>query len=212
MSEPKKFKFSKTSTFLFPLLEIPKQLFHCSIKTKDGYTNTRFLDSYMWDAELEFEFNHEPYVFVAVKPYQDPKFEAFYSTITGFENYVDEYHKGDFYIMIFKIPDSNISAYETIIEGRYSELAAEHKSLVLKNFFFTGKPTAIPLILNKAISLKNTWEKLLHSPDIDFIADLKDQEVWSKILKENEGLTSERLQILGKNQSLVPAMDFEEDY
>lgn len=208
MIEPKKFRFSKTSTFLFPLLEIPKQIFHCSIKTKDGYTNTRFLDAYLWDKEFEFEFNYGPYIFIAIKPYQDPEFETFRTAITDFDNYIDEYHKGDFLIMIFKIPDTNIIAYETILEGKYSELETTHKSMVMKNFFFTGKPTAIPLILNKNRSLKETWESKLHAPGIGFIADLGEQEVWSKILKEDEGLASEHLQTLSKNQSLVPTMDF----
>jgi hypothetical protein len=207
MIEPKKFKFSKTSTFLFPLLEIPKQLFHCSIKTKDGYTNTRFLDSYMWDSELEFDFNNEPYVFIAVKQYQDSNFETFYSTITSFENYIDEYHKGDFYIMIFKIPDSNIDAYNTILEGEYSKLEANYKSLIMKNFFFTGKPTTIPLILNKAYSLKEAWENMLGCDNS--VVNLGDQEVWSRILKENEGLSTEKLQTLSTNRSLVPTTDFD---
>lgn len=208
MSEPKKFKFSKTSTFLFPLLEVPKQLFNCSIKTKDGYTNTRFLDAYMWDVDLEFEFNYEPYVFVAIKPYQDAKFESFYSTITGFDCYEDEYNKDGFIIMIFKIPDNNMSAYETILEGKYSELEAQYKKLIMRNFFFTGKPTAIPLILNKDIGLKGTWEGLLSNPGIKYVADLAEQEVWSKLLKEDEGLSSAKIQSLSTNRSLVPTMDF----
>ena len=78
----------------------------------------------------------------------------------------------------------------------------------MKNFFFTGKPTAIPLILNKNRSLKESWESKLHHPGIGFVADLGEQEVWSIILREEEGLATEHLQTLSKNQSLVPTMDF----
>lgn len=210
MTNDSKFKFSKTATFMFPLLGIEKQLFNCSIKTTNGYTNTRFLNAYLWDSDLDFEYNDEPYLFIAIKPYQDLKYDSFYSTIISFDNYVDEYTKGDFTIMIFRIPDENIEAYDLLMQGKYSELRAAHKSLIMKNFFHTGKPTTIPLILSKSQSLKAGWESLLSYEPMDYVAELNDQEVWSIINYDDERLSEKSLIKISNNHSLAPSSEFNE--
>ena len=53
-------KYTQTSTFLFPLLEIPKQLFRCDVTNNFNkrIMTTRFSNAFMWDEDLEFDFNH----------------------------------------------------------------------------------------------------------------------------------------------------------
>jgi hypothetical protein len=167
----------------------------------------------MWDEDLEFEFNYEPYVFVAVKPYRDSNFERFISTITAMPTYVDEYEKGEYIIMIFRVPDKNIGFYEMILDGKYSELPPEGKAVVLRNNFFSLDPNILPCILNKDTGLKRSWENAMSAPHpdprIDSTVRLGDAEVWSKILKENEGLSDEKLRNLGKTPKLTPAKEFD---
>ena len=66
------------------------------------------------------------------KAFRDTEFEAFHSTIISMENYVDEYEKEGFIIMIFKIPESNLEYYQTIMAGKYSELPSPAKTKILK--------------------------------------------------------------------------------
>lgn len=207
-------KYTKTSTFLFPLLEIPKALFHCNIKNNFGQTimSTRFLNSYLYDVDLNhLEYNNGPFIYIVIKPYQDREFETFYSTILSFSNYVDEYEKEGFIIMIFKIPETNLEDYQKVIDGGYSTLSKEAKTLVMQNSFFSGKPYIIPLIFNKSENLKESWEKKLSNDGIingkyvgvDSMVSLGDQEVWSILVKEKESLTREILKELNKNKNSI---------
>lgn len=110
-------KYTQTSTFLFPLLEIPKQLFRCDVTNSFNkrIMTTRFSNAFMWDEDLEFDFNHEPYIFIVLKPYRDYNFEEFYSTIISMATYVDEYEKDDFIVMVFKIPEKHLDQYNLLL-------------------------------------------------------------------------------------------------
>ena len=44
--------------------------------------------------------------------------------------------------------------FNLIINGKYSEITANSKKLILANHYFSGKSYTLPLILNKAIVLK----------------------------------------------------------
>tara|TARA_R110000737_G_scaffold72816_1_gene101345 strand:+ start:12188 stop:12832 length:645 start_codon:yes stop_codon:yes gene_type:complete len=208
-------KYSQTSTFLFPLIDVPKQLFNCDVKSSFGrlIMTTRFLNSYMWDENLEFEFNYGPYIFVVIKPYRDSNFEEFYSTIISMPSYVDEYEKEEHIVMIFKILEENMEYYNLILDGKYSKLPAEAKKIILKNNYFKLEPSLIPRILNKNADLRKSWEKALsnyhENPRLDSTVYLGDQEVWSIILRENEGLTSKKLKELGKTKKLSPEEEFD---
>jgi hypothetical protein len=180
-------KYNKTSTFLFPLLNIPKGLFYCNVKNSFGNTimTTRFVNSFVKDSDLGVEkYNKGPYIFIVIKGYQDIDFETFYSTILSYPNYVDEYQKLEFLVMIFKVPDENISDYNKVVTGKYSEISAIGKNLIMGNSYFSGKATTIPLILHKAKSLRDSWEERLSSKD--HFVDLADQEVWPIITDQSK--------------------------
>lgn len=174
---------------------------------------TRFLNAFMWDKNLEFEFNYEPYVFVVIKPYRDSNFEEFHSTITSMPTYIDEYEKGEYTVMIFKVPDENMEYYNIIMDGKYSQLPAEGKAIILKNNYFKMDPNLLPRILNRCSDLKRSWEKALSAPHkdprLDSTVILGEQEVWSKINKEKEGISDNILKNLGKTPQLTPAKEFD---
>ena len=180
-------KYTKTATFLFPLLEIPKSIFMCNVKNSFGRTifKTRFINAYLGDCKID---NYEKgFVFLLLKGFQDTDFNCFYDTMTAFENYVDDYEFGINTVIIYSIPDKYLSDYSLILKGQYSKVSSAAKRSILQNSFFSGKPTTIPLILNKADVLRKSWEKRLGS-------SLEAQEVWSIIVPDEEQICNSILE------------------
>ena len=203
-------KFTKTATFLFPLLNIPKSMFECSIKDPWGrlkYTN-RFINAYCVNSSITKYSNDEDnkYVHVVIENYQDVDFETFYSTITAFPNYVDDYDNQDCMVLIFRVPDEYVEDYNLIMNGKYSEVSQEAKKLILGNNFYTGKPFTLPLILNKSTVLKDSWEERLSNPGSE--VDLGTQEVWPILNIEKEELSNKVLNSLLKKKVLQPQGEF----
>ena len=207
----KALKYTMTSTFIFPLLEIQKKIFLCNIKNSWGQVlmTNRFLNAYLYDKELTFHFNEEPYVFLLINPYKDADFEQFYADLIISENYVDEYEKEDFLVAIFKIPDHHLISYELLLKGKYSEIPIDAKQLIIKNNFWGNSQSVIPKILSKDVELKNSWEKRLSNPKINLIVDLQDQEVWPIIREEREGLGIEEIRKISTSRKLAPSQEFE---
>jgi hypothetical protein len=183
-----KLKYTKTATFIFPLLEIPRIFFQCNICYPNGGLkySTRFLNAYLKDENI-VHYNDNTHVFLLLRNYRDIEFNNFYNTLTSFPNYVDDYEKDEFLISVFSIPDSTKVDFELILDGKYSKISKESRKLILGNHFYHNKPITIPLILNKDNSLKMLWEEKLN-------ASIGEQEVWSKILLEKETLNNTVLQ------------------
>jgi hypothetical protein len=203
----KELKFTKTATFLFPLLEIPKQLFSCRIKDQWGrlkYDN-RFFNAYLGHEGIS-TYQNEDHVFILLRNYRDVDFENFYSTLCALPNYVDDYDDEDCLIGVFKVPDSRKVDFELIKNGAYSCISAEGKKLILANNFFSGKPFTLPLILNKSEALKDSWEERLSTPTSR--AYLYDQEVWPIIDHTKEVLTKSILKSYIAKQELLPSGEF----
>lgn len=203
-------KYTKTSTFLFPLLEISKSLFQCNVEGIFGKIITnRFLNSYLIDSDLDSkEFNEGPYVFLVIKNYRDKNFESFYHTLTSKDNYVDEYEKFNFLIVVFKISDKFLIDYNLLLKGKYSKLSHDAKTLILNNAFYSGKSrVTLTYIFSKSPKLKKSWEKRLSCPGSSEV-DLKNKEVWSIIRKEKETFNDELLKNFSKNQKMSPNKEF----
>lgn len=200
-------KFTKTATFLFPLLDIPKVLFECDIKDRFGRTKyaSRFLNAYLRDKTIT-KYNQEDYLFVLVRNYRDVDFDKFYSTIQSFPNYVDDYDNKECLVLVFKIPQNNLKDFNLVKRGLYSEVSAEGKKLIMSNNFYTGKAFTLPLILNKATALKDSWEDRLSNPGS--IADLGDQEVWPILNEEDEELNEIVLNSFNTKIELLPTGEF----
>ena len=207
-------KFTKTATFIFPLLEVPKDLFTCNITDMFGrvkYTN-RFLNAYLQDANITKYQSDEgnKYVFITVRDYRDKDFDTFYSTMIAFENYVDDYSIGECLIFVMKIPKYNIIDFKFIMLGAYSKITAKAKKLILSNHFFSGKPYTLPLILNRAEALKTSWEERLSLKTETYYSPgfLYDQEVWPILEIDKETLSKETLVSLSNKVNLVPSEEF----
>ena len=206
-------KFTKTATFIFPLLEVPKDLFACSIKDMFNRVKftTRFLNAYLVDPNVNYKSDEEnQYVFVVNRNYRDQDFDRFYSTITAMANYIDDYEVKDCLVFVFKIPENHLGNYSKIINGAYSEVDKEAKKLILTNNFYSGKAFTLPLILNKAEVLKQSWEDRLSliNEHIYSPANLYDQEVWPIIDLEKQVFTSEIVTLLSKKSELLPSEEF----
>ena len=182
-------KFTKTATFLFPLLNIPKSLFDCNILDPWGRIKfrSRFLNAYLHDSNIT-KYNNKDYIFLLIRNYRDTEFDKFYNIIQSFPNYIDDYELKGCLVLVFSVPTDFIPDYNLILKGLYSEVSPEAKKLILKNNYFSGKIFTLPLIMNKAKVLKDSWEERLSNPGS--IADLKDQEVWPIISCSNEILES----------------------
>lgn len=193
-------KFTKTATFLFPLLNIPKSLFDCNIKDTWGRLkySTRFINAYLLDESINRY--QEGHVFILILNYQDKDFDVFYSTITAFPNYVDHYEKNEYLVLIFSIPQENFEDFSLLLQGAYSKISSDAKKLILSNNFYHGKPFTLPLILNKADVLKESWEDRLSlvNEHINSPANLYDQEVWPILDLDKECLTDEALKVIDK--------------
>jgi hypothetical protein len=155
-------KFTKTATFLFPLLDIPKVLFECNIKDRFGRTkhSDRFLNAYLTDTNVS-RYNKDTNIFVVIRNYRDVDFDRFYSTIQAFPNYVDDYDNKECLVLVFKVPEKNLADYNLLRQGQYSKVSNNAKKLILANNYYTGKAFTLPLILNKANALKESWEDRL---------------------------------------------------
>jgi hypothetical protein len=200
-------KFTKTATFLFPLLDIPKVLFECDIRDRFGRIkySTRFLNAYLKNSTIS-KYDDGNYIFVVVRSYRDVNFDKFYSTIQTFPNYVDDYDARECLILVFKIPQNNLNDFNLIINGQYSKISAESKKLIMSNNFYTGKAFTLPLILNKANALKESWEDRLSNPKS--IADLGDQEVWPILNIEDEELNEIILKSFNQKTELLSTGEF----
>ena len=202
-----KIKNTKSSTFLFPLLEIPKNIFVCDIKTSYKRTlyNTRFINTYLKDKNVNSYL--KAHLFILIENYQDKDFSAFYSTMTAFPNYVDDYEFNGYLIMVYKVSDERIEDYQLVLDGKYSKISEAGKKLILSNHFYHGKSITIALILAKSSSLRESWEEQLSTPKS--YVDLGDQEVWSKIMQEKEIITPELISELKVFNKLSPSKEFE---
>lgn len=200
-------KFTKTATFLFPLLEIPKNLFICDVKSTFGKQmfTQRFLNAYLSDDRVT-KYNNQGYIFLIVRNFRDLDFDTFYSTMIAFPNYVDDYDNRDHLTLVYSVPDTQKNNFDLILQGKYSEIDAAGKKLILSNNFFSGKPMTLPLILNKALALKVSWEERLSNPQSP--AYLYDQEVWPIINQEEEIITADKLEYFTKSKSLSPTGGF----
>lgn len=200
-------KFTKTATFLFPLLDIPKVLFECDIRDRFGRIkfSTRFLNAYLKNSTIS-KYNDDNYIFVLTRNYRDVDFDKFYSTIQTFPNYVDDYDSKECLVFVFKIPNNNLDDFNLLILGQYSKVSEAGKKLIMTNNFYTGKIFTLPLILNKANALKESWEERLSNPGS--IADLGDQEVWPILNVEDEELNEIILNSFNQKIELLPTGEF----
>lgn len=190
-------KYTKTATFLFPLTGIPKALFSCNIKNVFDTTllTTRFYNAFIKDCKID---NYkEGFIFIVVKAYQDVDFQCFYDTMGAFENYIDDYERGNFIVFVYSIVDTFKLDYKLLMNGKYSEISPEAKRIIMSNGYFSGKPYTLPLILGKSEALKKGWEERLE-------VDLLDQEVWSIIIPESEEICDDILEELVGESSMKP--------
>lgn len=200
-------KFTKTSTFIFPLLNIPKSLFYCKVYNSFNklILSNRFINAYLEDENIT-DYSYKEYnIFLHINNYQDKNFQSFYDTLCSFPNYVEDYENQGNLIFVFQIPWNMLNDFDLLIKGKYSLISKEAKQLIISNNYYTGDPTYIPLYLSKSVKVKEMWETRLSSPNS--IVDLKDQEVWPIINPKKEIITKEILKSISKSK-IEPTREF----
>ena len=191
--------FTKTATFVFPLLGISKATFKCE-KTTFSKTETlsRFNNAFLHDGISGKYDNH---VSILINNYRDVKFDDFYTNVSSHETFVDSYEIDEALIMVFAIPEDKMDDFNCILEGRYSEISPDSKQLIISNHFFDNSSTVIPMILHKSDALRKIWEDKIG-------VSLEGREVWGVMVKDFETLTMSKLdKVISKK--LKPSKEFE---
>ena len=113
-------------------------------------------------------------------------------------------------VLVFSIPESTKEDFDIIKNGGYSIVSAAGKKLILANTFYSGKMFTLPLVLNKADVLKNSWEERLSfiGKDIYSPVDLGDQEVWPILDMNKETLTKSIVEAINQKKNLLPSEEF----
>ena len=201
-------KYTKTSTFIYPFLQIPKTLFECEVRNAWGnlVMSTRFIDAFLGN-QTDSRYSDDLHISIIINNYRDVDFDAFYSELTTFENYVTDYEQEGLLIAVFKMPVEYHIDVLKIIEGKYSQISEGAKQCIYKHCFYGGKLTTIPLILTKSPKLKTQLESVLATPGSH--PNIGENEVWSIMDKEKETLTVELLKSYSKISSISPSAEFE---
>jgi len=199
----KKKIYTLTSTFVFPLLQIPKSYFSCDVKTMWGSTimDNRFIDAFLWNTSIS-KYNDGLHISIVLNNYRDVKFDEFNDLLQSHDSYVDNYEIENTLIYVFKMPIEYLDDLALLIDGKYSKISEGAKSVILKNTFYSGDINTIPLIFTKAKKLKESWELTLG-------ADIGDNEVWMKINPEKETLTINKIKEISNVSTLAPSGEFE---
>lgn len=199
--------FTKTATFIFPLLNISKSLFYCKVYNSFNklILSNRFINAYLSDNSIEKYNYKEGYIFLHINNYQDKDFQSFYDTLCSFPNYIEDYENNNNLIFVFKIPNESFNDYTLLLNGKYSLISVKAKQLIISNNYYTGDAEYIPLYLSKSVKVKEMWEIRLSSPNS--IVDLENQEVWSKINPKKEIITKEILKSISKSK-IEPTREF----
>lgn len=137
-------EYTKTTTFLFPLLGLSL----ISFNRKNG---SRLVDCFIYDVKIKKY--RDGCVFVVVDNYQDVKFSEFEKELEAHSNFETAYDilSGKYSVKVFRVLDEFKEDYARFLNGKYSEFTEEAKDEIIKsgfkgeNFFnhiFTKSPEA----------------------------------------------------------------------
>ena len=182
-----KIKHTRTATFLFPLLGVPKSLFSIEqVKYGRAVKECLFCNAYL--SVVGHISREKGIIYILVRDARNPREgKDFLGLLTGYKNYRSHFKTEGFTILVFKILDRFINDYELILLGNYSGVSQSAKNMIFQHHFFSGKPHVLPLIMNKANALKVAWEERLD-------AQINNQEVWPIMQKTKETLSLSELQ------------------
>lgn len=178
--------YTRTATFLFPLLGIYKSIFNVDNQVIGGKSN----DSLFYNAYLSL-VGHvsrgSGTVYFLLEAEWNPKAaNRLTELLSGYKNYREHFQVGGYIIFVFTVLDQYMRDYELILEGKYSLVSNAGKNIIFQNHFFSGKPHVLPLIMNKSSALKVAWEERLD-------AQINNQEVWPILQKKKETLRLSKL-------------------
>ena len=184
-------QYTKTMIFLFPLLELPVNLF----KLKD---KSRLVNCFMYDTKIKK--HRENCVFVVIDNYQDPEFSDFEKKLESYENFVTSYDilHGKYSVKIFNVSDKFVEDYKLFLNGKYSEFSDDAKDIVV-NINIKAKLKSEKL-LDAIFSRSSEAKKILED---SLGTELpKNAEVYGIYTLEKEILNAKILKTLEENISI----------
>ena len=170
-------KYSKTATFLFPLLEIPKAIFtKKKVDNGKSFTKLYFINAYLIIQGKKNKNDRTINLLIDNSDHDTGKMLANIFTQKSYRYY---YELGCYIVIACEYSRVFDKDIKLIMNGQYSKISNKAKDLIKKNNFFSNDPRIIPMILNKSETLKISWEKRINT-------SLENQEVWPIIITEKE--------------------------
>ncbi len=174
-------KYTRTATFLFPLLGVPRSLFIVE-QPKNGRTLRQSLFCNAYLSVVGHVSRERGIIYVLMRNPQNNEVESeLLNAFRACNNYRSHFQIKGYTILVFKIRDAFMKDYELILKGNYSSVSQGAKNMIFQHHFFSGKPHVLPLIMNKAKVLKEAWEERLD-------AKINNQEVWPIMQRAKETL------------------------
>jgi len=183
-------KLNKTSNFILPLV---------------GYTFNLF-KPFLYNAYLEdknISRKHPYCVYILLKFSGNRSYTALEKTLLKNKRCKASYdiHRGAFTMFVIEVEERFKKDYSLLTSGKYSQVSQEAKDVIIKgraivkNKKGSPSPSLIKQILDKDEELKIFWEKRIN-------AELKDQEVWSKMNALEEVFSEELLESLPRKKKI----------
>lgn len=147
-------KFTYSTLFLYPLLEIPFNLFNVSKYVNKKYISTRFLNSYLGHEDMNIPENCICVVYCNFMDKDQVGFQDTLESLDGFQfsySIVDSY----FGVSVFQIPDHHLEAYNLFLNGKYSQYPELSKTACLA---FLPKKSELKSLYNLLLNIFNKDE------------------------------------------------------
>lgn len=148
-SQQPEIKLNKTSDFLLPLFGRPLIRYV-----------PHLVNAYLSDPSLGI--TNPYYIYILIKFSGKMEYSSLEKWMYDHAQYRGHYDllKSEFTMFIFELPEEYHQDYDLIVKGKYSEISANAKKLILAN---RSEQSAMPYILSKHEQLRGYWEDELGS-------------------------------------------------
>lgn len=146
------------------------------------------VNAYIDDCSLDDEALSEPHIFVLLRYQGTPAFKELETMLEGKPNFYASYDisGGNFVMYVFRVLDDCQDDFKLFLKGKYSQISASGRHLILKSVKKNG---VAEKILLKDKSLKTYQETVIGQ-------SIGDQEVWSIPDSAEEVFSKAQLQLI----------------
>ena len=172
-------RYTKTATFLVPLLGVPKKAFFSPELNGRSVPFRLLHNAYL---QINNETTVAEGVIYLVLDGSEPCLLQDLLRRIKKANY-SQYHKmkGHYHILAARVKPEFIQDYNLILAGHYSSISVSGRKAIIQSNLFDDGPIRLGQILARSPRLRRAWEKELKT-------NLGMQEVWPILELENETL------------------------